>query len=50
MQLFWRGDEGLSTLHDPTGVPLSRFVRLECSVTGDDLFEGIEHVDDTRAL
>ena len=50
MQLFRRGDEILSTLYDLIGVPLSRFVRLECSVTADDLFEGIEHVDDTRAL
>ena len=50
MQLFRRGDEILSTLYDSTGVPLSRFVRLECSVTADDLCEGIEHVDDARAF
>ena len=50
VQLFRRGDEILSTLYDLTGGPLSRFVRLECSVTADDLCEGIEHVDDTRAF
>ena len=50
VQLFRRGDEILSTMHDPTGVPLLRFASLECSVTADDLFEGIEHVDETRAL
>ena len=50
VQLFRRGADGLFTLHDLTGVLLLRFARIGCTVTADDLFEGIEHVDDTPAL
>ena len=42
VQLFRRGDEGLFTLHDLTGAAQVRFASIECSVTADDLFEGIE--------
>ena len=49
VQLFRRGDDGLFTLHDLTGAPQLRFASIECTVTADDLFEGIERVDDTPA-
>ena len=49
VQLFRRGDDGLFTLHDLTGAQQVRFASIECTVTADDLFEGIERSDDAPA-
>ena len=49
VQLFRRGDDGLFTLHDLTGAQQVRFASIECTVTADDLFEGIEREGDTPA-
>lgn len=49
VQLFRRGDDGLFTLHDLTGALQVRFASIECTVTADDLFEGIERAGDTPA-
>ena len=49
VQLFRRGNDGLFTLHDLTGAPQLHFASIECTVTADDLFDGIERVDDTPA-
>ena len=45
VRIFRRGDDGLFTLHDLTGVQVLRFASIACTVTADDLFEGIEGSD-----
>jgi Uma2 family endonuclease len=42
VQLFRRGADGLFTLHDLTGAPQVQFVSIDCTVTADDLFDGVE--------
>ena len=42
VQLFRRGDDGLFTLHDLTGAAQVQFASIECSLSADELFEGIE--------
>ena len=42
VQLFRRGDDGLFTLHDLTGLPQVEFRSIDCTVTADDLFDGVE--------
>ena len=45
VQLFRRGADGLFTLHDLTGAAQVQFTSIECTVTVEDLFEGIEPAD-----
>jgi Uma2 family endonuclease len=42
VQLFRRGDDGLFTLHDLSGAPQVQFASIACTVSAEDLFDGIE--------
>jgi Uma2 family endonuclease len=44
VQLFRRGDDGLFTLHDLSGAPQLQFASIVCTVSAEDLFDGIEPV------
>ncbi len=44
VQLFRRGTDGLFTLHDLTGAAALAFESIGCSVTTQDLFEGLDPV------
>jgi len=41
VQMFRRGADGLFTLHDLTGIPAIEFVSIGCTVTAEDLFDGV---------
>jgi hypothetical protein len=41
MQLFRRGHDNLFALHDLTGTPQVRFASIECTLSTDDLFDGV---------
>jgi Uma2 family endonuclease len=42
VQLFRRGDDGLFTLHDLSGAPQVQFASIGCTVSAEDLFDGVE--------
>jgi Uma2 family endonuclease len=42
VELFRRGAEGLFTLHDLSGADRIDFASVGCSITADELFEGVE--------
>ena len=42
VQLFRRGGDGLFTLHDLSGAPQVQFASIGCTVSAEDLFDGIE--------
>jgi Uma2 family endonuclease len=42
IEVFRRGDEGLFTLHDYTGLDYLRLQSLECELAMADVFEGLE--------
>ena len=42
VQLFRRGADSLFTLHDLTGAAQIAFESIDCTVSAEDLFEGIE--------
>jgi Uma2 family endonuclease len=44
VQLFRRGDDGLFTLHDLSGAPQLQFASIVCTVSAEDLFDGIEPI------
>jgi Uma2 family endonuclease len=44
VQLFRRGADGLFTLHDLSGAPQVQFASVGCTVSAEDLFDGIEPV------
>lgn len=40
--LFRRGDQGLFTLHDLTGVPAIELASIGCTLAADEVFDGLE--------
>jgi Uma2 family endonuclease len=42
LELFRRGEHGLFTLHDLTGMPQVDFTSIGCSLPADEIFDGLE--------
>lgn len=42
LELFRRGEQGLFTLHDLTGMPKVDFTSIGCSLQSDEIFDGLE--------